>query len=185
MNKPVSHAQYIILSSLFVWLLVPLLCQLVAIAVIIEVWEKTDFNVIVISIITAMGLTLCIIGYSYGVLVKNLPSDFLTRYLPFILPLLYTLLMWWLAMFMGGGDFSSRQFNSWAYNAILPFVEFRYLFMPCQYFTGLFIIVALYVSVIFFTGCLVPRGVESQCQRGVACVAVTGGSGRRHHLAGG
>jgi phosphate transport system substrate-binding protein len=91
--------------------------------------------------------------YSFG---KNvsLPSTFLSRYAPFIAPILFTLVLWLLMATVNDGNFSTHKGAptiNYGLFAFLPF--FAFLFMASFGGVDWFLPVSTIASYLFFTAC--------------------------------
>lgn len=102
-KKPTGNKRYIIETSLMAIVGLPLLMQLAVFGAI-----SLSLSELLASVLASL-ITLPI-GYLWAKK-KNLPPSFFARYLPVLIPLIYCLLLWSLAMFIGKGDFTHSAFE--------------------------------------------------------------------------
>ncbi|MDR2244500.1 MAG: substrate-binding domain-containing protein [Burkholderiales bacterium] len=138
--------KYWTLTSLMTFIFLPILlsvCLLPSIAIIaISLW-----------LLPLAAIPLLAFSYIVYLLGKTtaLPDTFLSRYGPFIAPILFTLAVWLLMTFVNGGDFSKDSYANYGLIVFLPF--FTLLFSAV--FSGAYWLlpVSSIAAYLLFTAC--------------------------------
>ncbi|MCD1124981.1 PstS family phosphate ABC transporter substrate-binding protein [Jinshanibacter sp. LJY008] len=122
-EKPVSHKRYIIETLLLTLIGLPILIQVASIAI----------GMLIPNFLVAIALASLIIFLSgfWWARKKNLPANFLPRYLPVFAPLIYGLFAWAIIMVISKGDFTHSSFGN-LMALFIPFVATNFI----AFFTG-------------------------------------------------
>ena len=103
------------------------------------------------SLVAAIG-HLAFFALAYGIFKFGgkaaLPDTFLSRYGPFIAPIIFTMVVWLLISFANGGNFSKGAYGLWIF---LPFFVFLFLGVFSQIF--LLIPILSVIAYLFFIAC--------------------------------